>query len=74
MASGVSAPIGTRWFRENGGMPPSNLEPQSGRYLSFAEREEIALLHARRVGVRDIALRIGRDPSTISPELRRNAV
>ena len=42
--AGVSQPVGTRWFRENGGMPPTNLAPLSGRYLSFAEREEIALL------------------------------
>ena len=45
----------------------------SGRYLSFAEREDIALLKAQRLGVREIARRTGRDPSTISRELRRNA-
>jgi IS30 family transposase len=45
----------------------------SGRYLSFAEREEIALLHAQQVGVREVARRVGRAPSTISRELRRNA-
>jgi IS30 family transposase len=45
----------------------------SGRYLSFAEREEIAILHEQDVGVREIARRLGRDPSTISRELRRNA-
>lgn len=45
----------------------------SGRYLSFAEREEIALLRARGIGVRAIARRLGRSPSTISRELRRNA-
>ena len=45
----------------------------SERYLSFAEREEIAILHARRLGVRAIARRLGRSPSTISRELRRNA-
>jgi IS30 family transposase len=45
----------------------------SGRYLSFAEREEIAILHAQQLGVREIARRIGRAPSTISRELRRNA-
>jgi IS30 family transposase len=47
--------------------------PLSGRYLSFAEREEIAILHARKHTVRDIARRLGRSPSTISRELRRNA-
>jgi IS30 family transposase len=45
----------------------------TGRYLSFAERGEIALLRAQDVGVREIARRIGRDPRTISRELRRNA-
>ena len=71
--AGVSQPVGTRWFRENGGMPPTNLTPLSGHYLSFAEREEIALLHAQKCGVREIARRIERAPSTISRELRRNA-
>jgi IS30 family transposase len=54
-------------------MPPPNLVELSGRYLSFAEREEIALLHAQDFGVREIARRIERSPSTISRELRRNA-
>ena len=40
--AGVSQPVGTRWFRQFGGMPPIPLAPVSGRYLSFAEREEIA--------------------------------
>ncbi len=35
--------------------------------------EEIAILHAQKHGVREIARRIGRSPSTISRELRRNA-
>ena len=47
--------------------------PLSGRYLSFAEREEIALLNARGCGVREIASQVCRSPSTISRELRRNA-
>jgi IS30 family transposase len=72
-AVGVSSAVGTRWFRDSGGMPPHALVPLSGRYLSFAEREEIAILHARGLGVREIARRVGRDPSTISRELRRNA-
>jgi IS30 family transposase len=77
MEVGVSQPVGFRWFREAGGMPPSHLsrssKPLSGRYLSFAEREEIALLRAQGHGVREIARRLGRAPSTISRELRRNA-
>jgi transposase, IS30 family len=71
--AGVSAAVGVRWFREGGGMPSVTLAPASGRYLSFAEREEIALLRARGAGVREIARRLGRWPSTISRELRRNA-
>jgi IS30 family transposase len=70
---GVSPVVGTRWFREGGGMPPISLEAPSGRYLSFAEREEIALLRARECGVREIARHLGRAPSTVSRELRRNA-
>jgi len=71
--AGVSAAVGVRWFREGGGMPSVTLAPASGRYLSFAEREEIAILRAQGAGVREIARRVGRSPSTISRELRRNA-
>ena len=71
--AGVSAAVGVRWFREGGGMPSVTLAPASGRYLSFAEREEIAILRARGAGVREIARRLGRSPSTVSRELRRNA-
>ena len=75
--AGVSPAVGNRWFQQCGGMPPSNLAPSApeptGRYLFFAEREQIALARARREGVRAIALQLGRAPSTISRELRRNA-
>jgi IS30 family transposase len=75
--AGVSPVVGTRWFREAGGMPPSTLarssKPPSGRHLSFADREEIALWRAQGGGVREIARRLGRAASTISRELRRNA-
>jgi IS30 family transposase len=54
-------------------MPPISLDEPTGRYLSFVEREEIALLKIPDHGVREIARQIGRDPSTISRELRRNA-
>lgn len=72
-AVGVSQAVGTRWFRHNGGMPLSILSPVSGRYLSFAEREEIGLLSCRGAGVREIARLIGRSASTVSRELTRNA-
>ena len=51
--AGVSVPVAFRWFREGGGMPTITMAPLSGRYLTFAEREEIALLRARGCGVRD---------------------
>src|SRR5262245_26820964 len=51
----------------------SSAPPLSGRYLSFTEREEIALWRAQGHGVRRIARRLARAPSTISRELRRNA-
>ena len=77
IAAGVSSPLGARWFREAGGMPPSTLAPSakplSGRYLSFKEREEIALLKAQGHGVREIGRRLNRAASTISREVRRNA-
>ena len=73
LASGVSQPVGTRWFREAGGIAPVSLLPLMGRYLSFAEREELALLNTQRLGVREMARRMNRSPSTISRELRRNA-
>ena len=77
MEVGVSQPVGTRWFREAGGVAPSHLsrssKPSPGRYLSFAEREEIALGRAQGLGVREVARRLGRAASTISRELRRNA-
>src|SRR5438874_7829197 len=44
--AGVLPSIGVRWFRKGGGMPPLTLAPLSGRYLSFTEREEIAVLLA----------------------------
>src|SRR5450755_379694 len=71
--AGVSPAVGTRWFREAGGMPPITRAPVSGRYLSFAEREEIAILRARGRGVCEIARSLGRSASTISREVRRNA-
>jgi len=73
IACGVSGPVGSRWFRERGGMASIQLSTSSGRHLSFVEREEIALLRAQDMGVREIARRLGRHSSTISRELRRNA-
>ena len=75
--AGVSPAVGARWFRKAGGMPPTTLapwsKPPSGQHLSFAEREELAILRAQGMGVRAIGRRLGRSGSTVSRELRRNA-
>lgn len=77
LTAGMSQPVGTRLFRRAGGMAPamfrSSAKPPSGRYLSFAEREEIALLRVQGLTRREIGRRLGRSASTISRELRRNA-
>lgn len=58
-------------------MPPTHLSasatPPSGRYLTFSERDEIALMLARGSALREIARHLKRAPSTISREVRRNA-
>src|SRR5882757_10719427 len=75
--AGVSPAVGVRWFRRAGGMPPTHFsqssKPLSGCRLSFAEREELAILRAQGHGVRAIARLLDRPPCTISRELRRNA-
>lgn len=70
---GVSPPVGQRWFHNAGGMPPFDLAPPTNRYLAFAERIQIEYLLSQNVAVRQIARVLGRDPSTISREIRRNA-
>lgn len=75
--AGVSVPVGHRWFRSSGGMPPTHLSPSATaltrRSLTFSEREEIALECARGTGIRTIARKLSRSPSTISREIRRNS-
>src|SRR5260370_5593290 len=64
VAAGVPQAIGTRWFRKAGGMPPAifgrSAKPLSGRYLSLAERDELAILRAQCAGVREVARPMGR--------------
>jgi len=77
LKAGMSQAVGTKLFRKAGGMPPamfrSSAKPLSGRYLSLAEREEIALLNVQGHSLREIGGRLGRAASTISRELDRNA-
>jgi IS30 family transposase len=53
-------------------MPTFDLDEPSGRFLSFSEREEIALGLAAKRSVRSIARDLGRSPSTVSREVARN--
>jgi IS30 family transposase len=63
---------GARWLAAEGGVRPRRGRDLQGRYLSFGEREEVALGRAGGESVRSIAARLGRSPSTVSRELRRN--
>jgi len=81
---GISRSAAANWtrgynvYRDGGAVrfvePLDRLEVReiSARYLSQQERIEIADLHHEGVGVREISRRVGRSPSTISWELRRN--
>jgi IS30 family transposase len=71
---GIGRKTGYRWRAENGGVPPVRLAEavRSNRFLSRLERQRIATLRAQGLGVREIARRIKRAPSTVSRELRRN--
>ena len=69
---GVSEGTGWRWFVKAGGVMPANVV-LSGRYLSFAEREELTYLKAAGHSIREIGRRMNRDPATISRELKRGA-
>jgi len=64
---------GRRWIVAAGGVRPRRGRDLQGRYLSFSEREEIAVGRAAGESVRCIARRLGRSPSTVSRELARNA-
>jgi IS30 family transposase len=74
-AQAVSVPITTArdWFRQAGGVNPYPPNPVSGRYLSFEEREEIAVGLAAGHSQARIARDLGRDPSTICREIKRNS-
>jgi transposase, IS30 family len=63
---------GTRWLVAAGGVRPRRGRGLKGRCLTLLQREEIALGRARGQSVRSIAAAIGRAPSTVSRELRRN--
>ncbi len=72
-AAGVGREIAFRWFRKAGGVKSNGPRPAGGRYLGVREREEIAAGLAAGEPVRAIAARLGRAPSTVSREIRRNS-
>jgi transposase, IS30 family len=72
-AAGV-ARSGEEWFRAAGGVKGNGPRGVlSGRYLSLAEREEIAVGVAAGLSLRQIAVGLGRAASTVSREVARNA-
>jgi IS30 family transposase len=73
VAAGGSVSWARRLFHEAGGVNPTRVAEPTGRYLSMAEREEIAALTQTGMGVREIAGQLGRSASTISRELDRGA-
>jgi IS30 family transposase len=73
IAAGSYRKQGSRWLAAVGGVRPRRGRNLKGRCLTLAEREEIALGRARGDSIRAIAAIIGRSPSTVSRELRRNA-
>lgn len=84
-AVGASRSSGNNWSRGYkvyrrgqvvGFVPPLErlaVREVSSRYLSQDERVEIADLHHGGLSIRQIAGQVGRAPSTVSRELRRNA-
>jgi IS30 family transposase len=64
---------GSRWFGQAGGMPPLSLvEPVRGRVLDIIEREQILAGVSAEKSIRQIATVLGRHPSTVLRELRKN--
>jgi len=73
LALGLSDWTGKAWFRQAGGVIPAYVTaPTSGRFLSEEERIEIFGGIQRGDSMRGMARAIGRAPSTVSRELRRN--
>jgi transposase, IS30 family len=70
---GYNRKAGLRWFGQAGGVVPAYVTAKpSGRFLSFSEREEIFAGVERGDSLRLIARSLGRAPSTVQRELRRN--
>jgi hypothetical protein len=70
----TSRRTGRRVLAEAGGVRPRRGRDLKGRCLTFAQREEIAVLRAQGHSLRRIGVVIERSASTVSRELRRNSV
>jgi IS30 family transposase len=73
VAAGASGSWGKNVFGEAGGVNPTRVAEPVGRYLSFAEREQIMRLDAAGRLPVEIASELGRHAATISRELARGA-
>lgn len=74
-ALGIGRKTGYRWRAETAGFRRHGLLRAPGRALLVAAgAERIATLRAQGLGVHAIADRLGRSPSTISREFRRNTL
>jgi IS30 family transposase len=71
--AGVSREAARQWLMKAGGVIGNGPGPESGRYLSMAEREEVAIGKAAGLSQRQIAARLRRPPCTVSRELARNS-
>jgi IS30 family transposase len=72
-AAGLTLTSAYVWLRQSGGVIPEHLvQPLSGRYLGPIDRAAIMVADRQGQSVRAIAAMLGRAPSTISRELRRN--
>jgi transposase, IS30 family len=69
---GVPVQSAETWFRQAGGVAANGTHPVGRRFLSVADREEIALGLAAGDSLRVIAARIGRPASTVCREVARN--
>ena len=56
---------------DSGGEPDTTEKECKYKHLSFAERVQIITLRGLKYGIRKIAKLVGRNPSTVSRELRR---
>jgi transposase, IS30 family len=72
-AAGMSRRQGQEWFREAGGVTANGAVAGKERYLSLAEREEIAVGLAAGLGPGEIGRHLGRPASTVSREISRNS-